>query len=286
VRLAGERAPAGVGSDSDDARRKWRDAWAAWWETNGKGADLAKLEERPPFLNLTLVPEMHAGKVWEFGPDGKVRWELSKDLNTPIDAQVLPGGRVLVAELNGDRVTERDRDGRVLWQFAVKTPVACARLADGNTFVSTNHHAFVVTPAGKEVYSYKPEPGFFMHSIQRRPNGNVVMVSMAGVVREVDARGKEVRSINITAEGGSWSGIEGLPGDRYLVCGSGKVLEVDAAGKVLWRLNQAGACYAQRLPSGNTLVVDNAKGLLEVDRQGKTVWEKPMGTNVWRAHRR
>src|SRR5438105_459860 len=85
---------------------------------------------------------------------GPTRWELDKDLKTPIDAHALPGGRVLVAELNGGRVTERDRDGRILWQFAVDTPVACERLADGHTFISTNHHAFVVTPAGKEVYSY------------------------------------------------------------------------------------------------------------------------------------
>ncbi len=286
-RLAGERAPAAEGVTDDDAgRRKWRDAWAGWWSRHGDAVDLARLPERAPFRNLTVVPEMHANKVWEFGPDGKVRWELKGDLKTPIDAQVLPGGRVLVAELNGGRVSERDAKGRVLWQHAVTTPIACQRLPNGNTFIATNYHALVVTPAGKEVFSYKPEQGFFMHSVQRLANGHVVTVSMNGVVREVDAAGRVVRDVSIQAEGGSWSGIEGLPGNRYLVAGSSKVLEVDAAGKVQWRLDLAGACYARRLPNGNTLVVDNSRGLVEVDRKGKRVWERTMTTNLWRAHRR
>jgi len=287
VRMAGENAPVGLGSDDGEAaRKKWRDDWVAWWQKNGKSIDLAKLDEGPPFLNVTLVPEMHAQKVWEFGPDGKVRWELGGNLNTPIDAQALPGGRVLIAELNGGRVTERDRNGRILWQHAVNTPIAVERLANGNTFISTNHAAIVVTPAGKKVFSYEPEQGFFMHSVQRLRNGHIVCVSIDGTVREVDARGKEVRSVSIKAEGGSWSGIEGLPGNRYLVCGNGKVIEIDAAGKVLWRFEQASACYAQRLPNGNTLVVDNSKGLLEVTREGKTVWERRLSTNLWRVHRR
>src|SRR5262245_5782539 len=286
VRLAGEAAPASLGAENGEgARKKWRDDWSAWWQKHGKTIELAKLDERTAFLNVTLVPEMHANKVWEFGPDGKVRWELTGDLGTPIDAQALPGGRVLIAELNGNRVTERDRTGRVLWQYAVKTPVAVERLPNGNTFISTNYVASIVTPAGKEVFSYKAEQGFYMHSVQRLRNGHIVCVSMDGVVREVDATGKEVRSISIKAEGGGWNGIQGLPGNRYLVCGSGKVIEIDATGKVLWRLNQAGACYAQRLPNGNTLVVDHSKGLIEVTREGKTIWDRHI-RSLWRVHRR
>src|SRR5262249_23126987 len=156
-------------------------------------------------------------------------WELATDLQCPIDAQVLPGGRLLVAEINGHRVTERDRTGKVLWEYKVQTPIACQRLPNGNTFVSTNHVASVVTPAGKVVFSYQAENGFFIHSIQRLANGHLACISMGGVVREVDAAGKVVRDIPLN-EGGGWSGIEGLPGNRYLAVGGGKVREVDAAG--------------------------------------------------------
>src|SRR5262249_16245554 len=113
-RLAEERAPRltlGAGGKAD--RGKCRDAWEAWWKADGAKVDLARLSRTEPLLNLNLVSELDgsgpagAGRVWEFGADGKSRWEIS-NLNRPIDARVLPGGRVLVAEHGAMRVTERD----------------------------------------------------------------------------------------------------------------------------------------------------------------------------------
>lgn len=276
---------ASAGEGSAGARQKYRDAWVAWWSKHEKELDLARLSERPEFLNLTLVPEMHANKVWEYGPDGKVRWELTTNLQSPIDAEVLPGGRLLVAEIAGGRVTERDRTGKIVWQHAVQTPIACHRLPNGNTFISTNNAAFIVTPDGKEVFRYTAENNFFIHSIQYQPNGHLYAISMNGVVREIDRAGKAVTNITLPERGG-WSGIEGLPGRRFLVVGAGRVRELDAAGKVLWETNQPGACYATRLPNGNTLIADNSKGIVEVDRAGKRVAERPVTTGLWRVHRR
>jgi outer membrane protein assembly factor BamB len=238
------------------------------------------------YRGLTLVPEMHANKVWECGKDGKPLWEVN-NLECPIDAQVLPGGRLLVAELNGNAVTERDRAGRVLWRHAVNTPIACQRLANGTTFIGTNQRFFVVGRDGKELSSYTPENGFFIHSVQRLRDGHVVCVSMEGTVREVDAGGKVVCSVALPVKGG-WSGIEGAPGNRYLVVNNtqGKVLEVDRSGKTVWQYDSPGVCYASRLANGNTLVVSNRDGLIEVDRAGKTVWGRSLSTSLWRAHRR
>jgi hypothetical protein len=265
--------------------RQYRERWLAWWEKYGAQADLEKLDAQTPFLNVTVVPEMHAHKVWEFGPDGKVRWELKTDLKCPIDAQVLPGGRVLVAELEGGRVTERDRSGKILWKYNVQTPIYCRRMPDGNTFISTNNACLIVSPAGKEVFRYTPEQKFFIHSVQQMPNNHIVCISMDGDVREVDAKGKVLRTIPLDERGG-WSGIQGLPGNRYLCVGNGRVREIDARGKVLWKLDRGSACFATRLPNGNTLVVDNSKGLVEVNRTGKVVWERAVTTHLWRAHRR
>jgi hypothetical protein len=283
LRLAGDRPPA---MPADDSPGKRRAAWAKWWADAGPGFDLARYDETPRQLGLTLVPEMHANKVWECGKDGKPLWEID-GLQCPIDAQVLPGNRVLVAELNGNVVTERDRAGRVLWRHDVNTPIACERLANGQTFIATNHRAFVVNREGKEVSSYAPENGFFIHSVQRLRNGHVACVSMEGTIREVDAAGKEVCSVPLALKGG-WSGIEGVPGNHYLVVNNsaGKVFEVDRAGKTVWEYAVGGACYASRLPNGHTLVVSNQAGLLEVDRGGKTVWSRTLATSLWRAHRR
>jgi hypothetical protein len=280
-RLVGDGVPA-----PPAAAENGRPRWEAWWAENGPRIDLARLDEAPPYRGLNLVPEMHAGKVWECGKDGKPLWEVD-NLQTPIDAQVLPGKRLLVAELNGGRVIEVDRGGKIFWQHAVNTPIACERLPGGNTFIATNHRVFVVSRSGREVFSYAPEAGFFIHSVQRLHNGHVVCVSMAGAVREIDAAGKEVCTVSLPIAGG-WSGVEGAPGNHYLVVNNtqGKVLEVDRKGKVVWEYTTPGACYASRLPNGHTLVVSNARGLLEVDRKGTVVWSREVSTSLWRAHRR
>jgi outer membrane protein assembly factor BamB len=213
-------------------------------------------------------------------------WELA-NLQCPIDARVLPGNRLLVAEINGNKVTERDRAGKVLWEHAVKTPIYCERLANGQTFIGTNHRFFAVTRDGKEASTCNAKNGFFIHSLQRLRNGHVVCVSMEGEVWEVDAAGKDVCTVPLPIKGG-WSGIEGVAGNRYLVVNNtqGKVLEVDRTGKTVWELTSPGACYASRLPNGHTLVVSNAAGVLEVDRDGKTLWRREVTTGLWRAHRR
>src|SRR5262249_44529992 len=99
--------------------------------------------------------------------------------------------------------------------------------------------------------------------------------------------GREVRSLTLPAAGG-WSGVEAAPGGRYLAVSNteGRVVEVDAAGKVVWEHTQAGACYASRLANGHTLIVSNSAGLVEVDRAGRTAWQLAVPTSLWRAHRR
>jgi outer membrane protein assembly factor BamB len=286
ARLAGDSHPTLPYAAGDAGRASRRAVWRRWWAEQEHRTDLARVDEAPRLLGVTLIPEMHANKVWECGPDGKPLWEIQVP-GCPIDAQVLPGGRILVAELNGHVVTERDRTGKVLWTHAVNTPIACQRLANGHTWISTNHRWFVVTPEGKEVAAYEAEANFFIHSVQRQRNGHVVMVSMEGAVREVDAAGKLVREVPLTLQGG-WSGVESAPGGHYLAVNNhqGKVHEVDAAGKVVWEYATPGACYAQRLPNGNTLVISNQSGIVEVDRQGRKVWEKPITSSLWRGHRR
>jgi hypothetical protein len=287
VRLANGFPPGLTFGDTLQARATRLEAWTTWWKANEAKVDLAKLDEHPHYLRYTLVPEMHANKVWEVDADKKVLWETKID-GCPIDAQVLPGGRFLVAELNAHRVTERDqKTGEVLWEYKINTPIACARLPNGHTFIGTNHSLHVVTPDGKEVMAYKPADNFFIHSVQRLRSGHMVCVSMDGAVREVDPTGKEVRTVPLPIRG-SWSGIEGVPGGNYLAVNNaeGKVLEVDKTGKVVWEYQKQGACYASRLPNGNTLVISNASGITEVTRDKTEVWNQKIESSLWRAHRR
>jgi hypothetical protein len=287
LRIAREQAPKVSAGPSEEERKQWQAAWAQWFADHATDVDLAHLDEEPPFLNLTLVCEMHGNKIWEVGRDGKVRWEMDQ-LQGPRTAQMLPGGRVLVAEYKLNKVTERDRTGKLLWEHPCNDPAYVLRLPNGNTFLGNHQRAVEVTREGKEVFSYKPpEQGFLIHSMHRKRDGNLVCLSMSGILREVNREGKEVRSFQLDTNNRNWCGVEGLSGNRYLAVdlNQGEVLELDATGKVSWKCQVQGASYALRLPNGNTMVCSfGGRRVVEVNRAGTVVWETKVGTSPWRAH--
>jgi hypothetical protein len=282
--LAGEQAPrVSVLDTGTGARRKCREAWTAWWAGPGAAVDLARAADRERFLGLTLGIEYNSGRVWECGPDGKVRWEFTH-LQGPMEAQVLPGGRVLLAESNNHTVSERDLRGNIVWQRTLDgDPTGCQRLPNGNTFVSTFTSVRELTRDGKDVYNFKLPGG--SNAIRMGRNGHILCAIDRAIV-ELDVAGRKVRSIPLPAPP-SYVGIEDLPGDRFLLAngGNGQVLEVDAAGKVLWKATVAGACGVCRVPSGNTLVATDHR-VVELDRTGKVVWEKETPGYARRVHRR
>ncbi len=282
--LAGDKAPrVSVLDTGSGARRKCREAWTAWWAGPGADVDLAQAADRERFLGLTLGIEYNTGRVWECGPDGSVRWEFNH-LQGPMDAQFLPGGRVLVAESNNHTVSERDLKGNIHWQRILDSePTGCQRLPNGNTFVSTFTSVRELTRDGKEVYNFKLPGG--SNAIRKHKNGHIVC-AIDRVILELDVAGRKVRSVPLP-EPGSYVGIEDLPGDRFLLADSdnGQVLEVDAAGKVLWKATVAGATGVCRVPGGNTLVATDHR-VVELNREGKTVWEKETPGYARRVHRR
>jgi outer membrane protein assembly factor BamB len=200
---------------------------------------------------------------------------------------VLPNGHLLVGEVTAECVTERDRDGTVLWTYPVKDVAYVERLPNGNTFVGTHQKAVELTPDLKEVFTYSPEANFFIHSMNRKRDGHLVCLSMTGLIREVDREGKEVRTINVGMGKGNWSGVQGLPGDHYLAVefNESRVIEVDRDGKTVWETKVQGASYALRLPTGNTMVCSfGGQRVVEVNTKGEVVWEKKVGSQPWRAN--
>lgn len=289
-RLAQDKAPqVSLGDGDAEARKKCVSAWTDWWRAAGPGVDLNVLKDSGRQLGLTVVAELNNNVVWECGPDGKPRWQL-KRLQGPMDVQILPGGRVLIAENSGMRVTERDLKGNVLWEKRVpNNPIVCQRLPNGNTFIATYQGVLEVTRDGHEVYSHHPGgPGSFIFGAQRLRNGHIVCISAQNSLIELDSRGKEIKRLPVATQG-NWGSVESLPGGRFLVTvlAANKVMELDGAGKVLWEVAVQGACFASRLPSGNTLVACmNRNRVIEIDRKGKTVWEKVTAGTAFRAHRR
>src|SRR5262249_36264783 len=146
-----------LGNDPE-SRKKCRDAWADWWRTHADTVDLARVAGPEGTLGYTLLVQVQSngtGRVVEIGRDNKPRWQID-GLQYPVDAYVVGGNRVLIAEYNGRKITERDFRGNVLWekQGLGGMPTNAQRLANGNTFIATNADLLEVDRTGKEVFRH------------------------------------------------------------------------------------------------------------------------------------
>jgi hypothetical protein len=143
---------------------------------------------------------------------------------------------------------------------------------------------------GKEIYAHHRGQEAFVFGAQKLRNGRIVCISNQGVVHELEAlTGKEIRTLRQGHHNGGWCAVEALPGGRFLLAllSTGKVLELDTSGNIVWECAVPGACHATRLPNGHTLVASMmTRRVLEVDREGKTVGELATSGRPWRVHRR
>jgi hypothetical protein len=284
--LAEDAGPtAGIAAEPDAAdRRKCRELWAAWWKENEAKVDLKKYLEGDRMLGLTLGIEYNTGRVWECGRDKVVRWEI-KGLQGPMEAQVLPGNQVLIAESRNQTLSIRDFKGNIRWEKKLDgAPTGCQRLPNGNTFISTYNSVLELDAKGEQVYTFTMGGS---NAVRKARNGHILYVQGFGIV-EVDTNNKPVRNVPLPKEG-VWVGIQDLPGDRFLAANSqtGKVVEVDATGKVLWEVDMPRACGVARLPNGHTLA-SGGTSVVEFDEKKTKVWEMTVEGNgsIRRIHRR
>jgi outer membrane protein assembly factor BamB len=287
-RLLGDKdPPAALDFRSTAARRKCVLAWQEWWKANEARIDSASFKEESAILGFTVICEAHLpngrGRVYGCARDGKPRWQFT--LHNPIDAQVLPGRRLLIANCNSNQVAETDRQGKVLWSHRVNLPVSCQRLPNGNTFIGTYSSLQEITRDGKTVFSHiRPRTIFCATKLH---NGHIVYVHSSHKIIELDAAGREVRSIHVAGTG-SWGGVEPLPNGNYLValCDRNKVVEIDKTGKILWEYEINTPSLATRLPNGHLLISSiQGRKCVEVDRAGKIHWEHKVQGRLFRVRR-
>ncbi len=199
------------------------------------------------------------------------------NLGGPIDVQLLPGGKLLVSEYKANRVTERDRTGKVLWEKKTNvSAISCLRLPNGNTLIGTLNEIFEVTRDGKTVFTLPRDAGggsvWGAHKLR---NGHILYLQSNGEVVEANTAGKRIRTVNVGGTNG-WGGVELLANGRLLVAkySANQVVEVAAPAQ------------ATRLPNGNTLAtVTNSKRIVEIDRTGKIVWQQVTQGRPFRVRR-
>ncbi|HTU20365.1 MAG TPA: HEAT repeat domain-containing protein [Gemmataceae bacterium] len=282
--LAGGQGPQeSLDRDEPAVRRECRGAWEAWWKKQGEHVDLARLKPEEPPHGLTVLCEdgEEGSRVWECGPGGQPCWEVLH-LEGAFAAQLLPGGRVLVAEHHANRVTERDAEGKILWEHRTAVnPIACQRQANGNTLIATYQALYEVTREHKEVLRHTDRRDF--RDALRLPNGHILYVTGDGVLVERDAACEHLtRTIQPEehAEGAKYRArVEPLLNGRFLLTlgGSNRVVEIDGSGKIRWEHRVHTPMSATRLRNGHTLIACfEDRCVIEVDRAGKEINKQPL----------
>ncbi|HTU91670.1 MAG TPA: HEAT repeat domain-containing protein [Gemmataceae bacterium] len=274
-RLAGDKPPANLPSGDDSASRKKRQqAWAAWWKANGER--IALVDRYPPegterYLGHILLAIANTGEALELDRDRKERWKLS-GLANPRDVQVTGNDRILVAEWSGQRVTERNRRGEIIWQKQTPgcNPVAAQRLRNGHTFIACQNKLMEVDRAGNEVYSINRQ----QHDVvmaRRMRDGQIVLVSSQQQCIRMDTTGKQLKSFQHQCP---WqTGVDILPNGHIIIPTTwfNKLTEYDADGKIVVDLNVNQPWAATRLKNGNLLMAPQQwpSELIEMDSTGK-----------------
>jgi HEAT repeat protein len=294
-RVAGDKAPAVSVLGEPAERAKGRDAWKKWWDENGAAVDLAKVDFTQPrelgYLDIveTFTPGRQGGRVVELDAAGKERWK-AENVQFPQDAQVLPGGRLLVLDAQGNRVLERDAAGKTLWEKGIPQGLRCQRLPNGNTFVVCRQALYEFDRDGKEVLS-KPYNNDTILDGHKFRDGQFAVVTYSGAYARFDATGKEVKSFRVPFNFGfGVGGGEVLPNDHVLLSSpnNGKVYEYDADGKTVFEANVQQANNFFRMANGHTLVTSQqVRRITELDQTGKVVNEmKDLQYMPWRVYRR
>lgn len=266
-----------------EERKKCRDAWEQWWAVHQEKANLAQLGAQPRPLNYTLLVLLDENRVLEVDARNQILWQIG-GLQLPLDVQMLGNDRVLVAEYEGNRVTERDREGKIKWEHSVIGPVVAQRLANGHTFIATAQQLLEINGEGRTVFTFLPPNGERIMKAVKLANGeSLCLIASAGFndreqprILRVSADRKVVRSFPVNlALHLSGGRIQGLANGNVLVphCQENKVSEYDRDGKEVWKLETEQPVIATRLPNGHTLVTAMTKerGAVEFDRNGAGV---------------
>jgi len=196
------------------------------------------------------------------------------------------GSRLLVSDYGGDKVAIIKATGEIEWQVQATKPQDVWMLANGNILFSHLRGAREVTVEKKVVWEYESPEGTEVHGCQPLPDGCVLVVE-CGTRRlvEVNREGRIWKEIPVPLKTRNihdqMRGSRRTRDGRYLVSAKGdrRILELDSKGTLLREIKTPGDPHEVReLPTGNILIAcGEGEALLEVNRQGETVWK--LGTN-------
>jgi hypothetical protein len=241
-------------------------------------------------IGKTLVVLLDAGKIIMLDSSNNILWKID-NLQFPLDAQILPDEKVLVAEHQGNKVTERNKKGVIIWEKKIDGPLAVQKLEDGSIFIASKSNVIFVDQKGKEISEFTPPNNEPIMKANIASNGDICLVlstpqGNAKFVR-FDKNKKPVATydIDVRTSGGK---VDILPNGNSLITEvyGNRVIELNNEGKEVWKFECEQPVAAVRLPNGNTLVTSMTQmKALEIDPKGKEIWSYKSNTRVTRAFR-
>jgi hypothetical protein len=288
-RLAGDNAPAVAFEEMAEKRKAYCDGWMSWWKEHGDKLDVTS-QLRDGRRDYTLIVLLDEGEVLELDAKDNVRFRIGK-VGFPLDAQTLPGERVLLAEHGGSRVTERLRDGTILWEKKVSEPLAAQRLDNGHTFIGSKHEVMEVDREGKVVFSWSPGGGEQIMRAMKLADGSIaIILHDQQRFTRLDPNGQMLAGFSFNVNVQTFGGRVDVQPDGHVLIPQmymNKVVEYDGKGKAVREFSIGQPIVATRLPNGHTIITSmNENRAVEFDLAGKQVWEYRAKTRVTRAYRR
>ncbi|GDY05455.1 hypothetical protein LBMAG51_02420 [Phycisphaerae bacterium] len=218
---------------------------------------------KPTATNTRIYASDHnTGKIIKIDEHGMLLWDFPNANGH--DVQVLANGNVLITPGSVQEVTPTKE---VMWEVGapiIQHAEAAQRLPNGNTMIADNgnHTVVDVTPQKEVVWKYEVPGGADMRQVRRLPTGNTLICASSNhVVLEVNPAKEIVWKYELPFP----YLAERLPNGNTLISsgeGNGKkgwyLIEVDSAGKTVWKYGGEGAPDDQQLrwPSGFVLVPD------------------------------
>lgn len=175
----------------------------------------------------------------------------------PWDAIVCRNGNIFVVSQHTNQVALFNREGKQLWQQQCNLPFACQQLRNGNLFVVCRNQYVEYDGNGKELSTHTPNLNWIVGGC-KFSNGQVGLFTQQGQYVRLDATGKQIKTYQATLPGGVASNAEVLPGDRVVTAlNNNQVAEYDEKGKSVWQAIVMNAGVPHRLPNGHTVVAQN-----------------------------
>jgi len=119
-----------------------------------------------------LVSEINGSWIDDFSRTGRLRWSFHAPVSYPSDPQLLPGGRILLADYaKPGAVVILDRHGRVLWRYGPASgwgelghPSLAIMLPNGNIAINDDYddRVVIVDPKQRRIvwqYGHLGRPG-------------------------------------------------------------------------------------------------------------------------------